>query len=118
MANDFRYFRKMIWNGVRIGIIIIMMTNLYECGEIKKPEEKEKYVIPDSLLKTLVLDTVQKCPLVNTLKLTGMVDFNQDNQVNIYSLVSGNIQNISVQLGDYVKKGEILAIVKSGEMAG
>jgi len=118
MANDSGYFRRMILNIFRIGIIIIMMTNLYECGEIKKSEEKEKYVIPDSLLKTLVLDTVQTCPLVNTLKLTGMVDFNQDNQVNIYSLVSGNIQDIRVQLGDYVSKGQILAIVKSGEMAG
>jgi len=118
MANNLLHFWNSIRNSFRIGIIIIMMTNLYNCGENKKPEEKAKYVIPDSLLKTLVIDTVQSCPLVNIIKLTGMVDFNQDKQVNIFSLVSGNIQDIRVQLGDYVKKGQILAIVKSGEMAG
>jgi len=47
-----------------------------------------------------------------------MVDFNQDKQVNIFSLVSGNIEDIKVQLGDYVTKGQVLAIVKSSEMAG
>ncbi len=92
---------------------------LQGCGENKKgPEEKVKYVIPDSLLRTLVIDTVRKCPLVNAIKLTGMVDFNQDKQVNIFSLVSGNVQDIKVQLGDYVTAGQVLAVVKSSEMAG
>jgi len=90
----------------------------YGCDETKKPEEKVKYMIPDSLLNSIVVDTVKRCPLVNMVKLTGMVDFNQDRQVNIYSLVSGKIQDIKVQLGDFVKKGQILAVVNSGEMAG
>ncbi len=80
--------------------------------------EKQPYIIPDSLLKTLVIDSVQKGELVNSITLTGQVDFNQDKQVNIYSLVSGNVQDVKVQLGDFVKQGEILAMVKSGEMAG
>lgn len=80
--------------------------------------EKQAYIIPDSLLKTLTIDSVQTGELVNSITLTGQVDFNQDKQVNIYSLVSGNVQDIKVQLGDFVKQGETLAMVKSGEMAG
>ena len=92
---------------------------LLSCGENnKQPEEKVKYVIPDSLLHTLKIDTVTNCPLVNVIRLTGMVDFNQDKQVNIYSLVSGSVQDIKVQLGDYVTAGQVLAVVKSSEMAG
>jgi cobalt-zinc-cadmium efflux system membrane fusion protein len=95
------------------------MQLLIGCGENKKiAEGKQQYIIPDSLLHTLVIDTVGKCPLVNVIRLTGMVDFNQDKQVNIFSLVSGNIQDIKVQLGDYVNAGQVLAIVKSSEMAG
>jgi cobalt-zinc-cadmium efflux system membrane fusion protein len=33
-------------------------------------------------------------------------------------LVSGNIQDITVQLGDYVSAGQVLGVVKSSEMAG
>jgi cobalt-zinc-cadmium efflux system membrane fusion protein len=99
-----------------IFIIVLFLTG---CNETKKdPDEKIKYIIPDSLLRILVIDTVTKCPLENVIKLTGMVDFNQDKQVNIFSLVSGNIQDIKVQLGDYVTKDQVLAIVKSSEMAG
>jgi cobalt-zinc-cadmium efflux system membrane fusion protein len=82
-----------------------------------KSEEKGKYIIPDSLLKTIKIDTVQRCQLVNAITLTGSVDFDQDHQVNIFPLVSGNIQDVKVQLGDHVTAGQTLAIVKSGEMA-
>ena len=102
-----------------ITIILAAITLIQSCAEpAKKPEEKVKYVRPDSLLRTLTIDTVRNCPLMNALTLTGMVDFNQDKQVNIFSLVSGNVQDIKVQLGDYVTEGQVLAVVKSSEMAG
>ena len=84
----------------------------------KVADDKQKYVISDSLFKTLAIDTVQDCQLVNSITLTGQVDFNQDNEVNIFPLVSGNIQDVKVQLGDYVTTGQVLAVVKSSEMAG
>ena len=84
----------------------------------KKPEEKQKYVIPDSILRTIDIDTVQKCQLVSSITLTGQVDFNQDNVRKIYPLISGNIQDIKVVLGDYVKQGQVLGLIKSSEMAG
>jgi len=93
---------------------------LFACKseENKSNNDKAKYIIPDSLLKNINIDTVTQCPLVNALTLTGSVDFDQDHQVNIYPLVSGNVQDIKVQLGDHVEAGQILAIVKSSEMAG
>jgi membrane fusion protein, heavy metal efflux system len=84
----------------------------------KKPDDKTKYVIPDSLLKTLAIDTVQKCQFVNSVTLTGQVDFNQDHVVKIYPMISGNIQDIKVVLGDYVQQGQVLGVIKSSEMAG
>jgi cobalt-zinc-cadmium efflux system membrane fusion protein len=55
--------------------------------------------------------------LANSITLTGIVDFDQEHQVNIYPMVSGNVQDVSAQLGDYVKAGQVLAVVKSSEMA-
>ncbi len=90
------------------------------CGTTvgKGPEEKQKYVIPDSLLKTIDIDTVQKCQLVNSITLTGQVDFNQDHVMKITPMISGNIQDINVVLGDYIKEGQVLGVIKSSEMAG
>jgi membrane fusion protein, heavy metal efflux system len=80
--------------------------------------DRAPYIIPDSLLKTLTIDSVHQGELINAITLTGQVDFNQDKQVNIFPLVSGNVQDVKVQLGDYVSAGEVLATVRSSEMAG
>ena len=77
-----------------------------------------KYVLADSLAKTLKFDTIQSCQMTNTITLTGKVAFNDDNVAKIYPMVSGLIQNIKVMLGDYVQKGHVLGIIKSSEMAG
>lgn len=102
------------WN-----LCCFLLAVMISCTEAPHTtESKVKYVIPDSLLKLVKIDTVKRHPLTNAIRLTGMVDFNQDKQINVFSLVSGNIQGIKVQLGDYVKKGEVLAVVNSSEMAG
>ena len=99
--------------------LVISSIAMQSCSGEKKQalDTGHKYVIPDSLMRTLLLDTVKTIPLVNSITFTGMVDFNQDNQVNIY-LVSGNATDIRVQLGDYVTAGQALATIKSSEMAG
>ncbi|OIR00171.1 cobalt-zinc-cadmium resistance protein CzcB [mine drainage metagenome] len=96
---------------------IIVLTSC-KSNEEKKSNEKEKYIIPDSLLKKINIETVQNCQLVNAITLTGSVDFDQDHQINIFPLVSGNVQDVKVQLGDYVNAGQSLATIKSSEMAG
>ena len=100
-------------------LLLVGLVALQSCtsSDDKKSEEKAKYIIPDSTLKTIKIDTVKRCQLVDAITLTGSVDFNQDNQVNIYPLVSGVVQDIKVQLGDYVQKGQVLGVVRSSEMA-
>lgn len=95
---------------------IILVTGCRH--EVKPADENQKFVISDSLLKTLKIDTVIKCPLVYLLTLTGKVSFNEDKVARIYPLVSGIINDVNVQLGDQVTKGQRLGVIRSGEMAG
>jgi cobalt-zinc-cadmium efflux system membrane fusion protein len=104
-------------------ILSIFIGSVFVAGcdtiaENKNNDNKQQYIIPDSLMNTLKIDSVRQCPLINSIILIGSVDFNQDNQVNIFPLVSGNIEDVKVQLGDYVTQGQVLARVKSSEMAG
>jgi cobalt-zinc-cadmium efflux system membrane fusion protein len=79
---------------------------------------KIPYVIPDSVLKSLKIDTVVNSQLINTNTFTGKVTFNDENNIKIYPMVSGNVEDVKVMLGDYVKAGQVLAVIKSSEMAG
>ncbi len=88
------------------------------CNSPQPVPQNSKYVIADSLLKTLAIDDVTECPEVNSLTLTGKVSFNEDKVNRIYPMVSGVITGVRVQLGDYVQKGQTLGVIKSMEMAG
>jgi cobalt-zinc-cadmium efflux system membrane fusion protein len=83
----------------------------------KKPEAEKGYVIPDTVMKNLKIDTVGMSQLVNAVTLTGKVGTNDDNVIPVYSLVSGNVSDVKVLLGDYVTAGQTLAVVRSQEMA-
>jgi len=102
-----------------LSVILIGTVIFSSCKTKPAPtDEKEQFVISDSLFKTIKIDSVVKCPLVNALTFTGQVSFNEDNVARIFPMVSGNITGISAQLGDYVKAGQKLGVIRSTEMAG
>src|ERR1700687_375084 len=84
----------------------------------EQEEGKKGYVLPDSLLKTIEIDTVNSSRVMNTLTLTGKVDFNEDNVIKMFPAISGLSSGIKVMPGDYVKQGQELAVIRSSDMAG
>jgi len=80
--------------------------------------EAPHFCIPDSLLHLIRIDTLYSRPVINEFRLSGKVSYNQDAVVKIYPLVSGNVLDVKISLGDYVDKGQVLAIIKSAEVAG
>jgi cobalt-zinc-cadmium efflux system membrane fusion protein len=107
---------------VRFRVILVLAFFSYgisSCREkTDRAEEKTTYVLPDSLLKTIEIDTVKNSHVFNTLTLTGKVDFNEDNVIKIYPTISGQVSDIKVMTGDYVTQGQTLAIMRSSDMAG
>lgn len=105
---------------VTLALATVTPVVFTSCGSSEAPKvaEKEKYVIPDSLLQTIKIDTIQSCQLINAITLTGKVSFNDDNVAKIYPMVSGTISGVKAMLGDYVNAGQALGEIRSSEMAG
>ncbi|HLA59634.1 MAG TPA: efflux RND transporter periplasmic adaptor subunit, partial [Puia sp.] len=97
-------------------LIVLAVSSCHDKPEL--PEEKKGYVLPDSLLKTIQIDSVTSSRVMNTLTLTGKVDFNQDNVIKMFPTISGQVSEIKVMPGDYVRQGQVLAVIKSSDMAG
>jgi cobalt-zinc-cadmium efflux system membrane fusion protein len=98
---------------------LLIIIGFSSCKDNSAPaEDKKGYTMPDSLLKTIEIDTVSNSRVLNTLTLTGKVDFNEDNVIKIYPVISGQVSEIKVMTGDYVKQGQVLAVIKSSDMAG
>lgn len=103
-----------------VSLVFIGSLMLQACGsaETKPAPEKEKFAIPDTVMRTLRVDTVTTSQLINAITLTGKVGSNEENVVPVNALVTGNISDVKVALGDYVNAGQVLAIIRSSEMAG
>src|SRR5271168_2693857 len=83
---------------------LALLLTVFSCNKPQAVETRVPYVVPDSLMKTLVVDTVKTSNITDAIKFNGLVDFNTDKVVNIFPLISGNLENVSVMPGDFVKQ--------------
>ncbi|MBS1532829.1 MAG: efflux RND transporter periplasmic adaptor subunit, partial [Bacteroidetes bacterium] len=96
----------------------IAATALQSCHHNDEERKDEKFEVTDSLLKSLLIDTVKSASALSQINLTGTIAADETKKVNIYPMVSGVAHDVKVQLGDAVSKGQTLAVLKSAEMAG
>ncbi|KIO79037.1 cation transporter [Pedobacter lusitanus] len=77
-----------------------------------------KFKVTDSLLNSLVTDTVKEASALSEITLTGTIAPDENKMAKIYPMVSGITRDVHVLLGDVVSKGQTLATMRSTEVAG
>ena len=99
-----------------IAVIIVAVT--FSCKHPTPVIAKDDNAVPDSIVKTVETAPAVMDDVAETIKLNGKVAPDDKKQAKVYALVSGKIQSVSVELGDYVKRGQSLAVLQSTEVAG
>jgi cobalt-zinc-cadmium efflux system membrane fusion protein len=97
---------------------IVLFT--FSCTEKKevKEEKATNFVLSDTMAKMISIDTVGSTNIDDELYLSGEINFNENNVNKIFPRNSGQILESKVTLGDKVSAGQVLAIVKSADVAG
>lgn len=99
--------------------VIYTALLLVLCGCNKQQvADKQMALINDSLLNSLPSALAVEEEIKEELRLNGRIVPDEARQASVYALVSGRISQVDVELGDYVRKGQTLAILKSAEVAG
>ena len=75
------------------------------------------FSLSDSMMARCEFYNTTTQDVKNELKLFGKVAADNNKLAQVYPVVGGNVLKINVELGDYVKQGQILAVVRSGEVA-
>jgi cobalt-zinc-cadmium efflux system membrane fusion protein len=88
------------------------------CAQKKTEPELKKLCLTDQMIKSTTFDSVSFSAVEDELKLTGKVTFNEEKVIKVYPFVSGIVTDVKVGLGDRVQKGQVLAEIRSSEMAG
>lgn len=100
-----------------IGIAIVGLT-LTSCKkEVENPQTNTSFALSDAMLKTTTTAVAQTQPVKNELSFYGKITADNNKMIDVYPLVGGNVIKVNVELGDYVHKGQILATIKSTDIA-
>ncbi|WP_264511581.1 efflux RND transporter periplasmic adaptor subunit [Flavobacterium sp. N1719] len=98
--------------------LITSLVVLVSCSKKEETEKKEVFQITDVMLKTTQFAKVESQQLKNELRFFGKISADKNKMIEVYPVVGGNVEKVYVELGDYVKKGQIMATIRSTEAAG
>jgi len=89
------------------------------CKNNKNTEEViQTFVLSDKMLSTTKVETAQIKPLQNELNFYGKITADNNKMIEVFPVVGGSVTKVFVELGDYVKKDQLLATIRSTEVAG
>jgi cobalt-zinc-cadmium efflux system membrane fusion protein len=101
-------------------LIIILVITAFISGcknNLPAEEIKQTFVLSDKMYASTKTESAKELPLQMELNLYGKITADNNKMIEIFPVVGGNVTKVYVELGDYVKKGQILASIRSTEVA-
>ena len=100
---------------IGIAILALAFTN---CKKTEENQETEAtFVLSDNMLKTTTTALATTQIVKNELNFYGKITADDNKRIDVFPLVGGSVVKVNVELGDYVKKGQVLAVIKSTDIA-
>lgn len=96
---------------------LITLVYITACKDKKADEQKEVFTLSDTMLKRCEFTSAKEQDVKDELKLFGKVTADNNKMAHVYPITGGIVSEIKVELGDYVTEGQLLAVIKSSEVA-
>lgn len=99
-------------------IFIAIIFTALACKKQEPQTAEVKFKLTETLSKEKELAEVKLQTVESEINLTGKISFDEDKVARVFPLAGGFVRDLNVELGDYVKKGQTMAIIRSPEIAG
>lgn len=96
---------------------LFAITCLVSCKSGTKQEVPPAFALSDKMLSTTTTATVGYQAVKNELNFFGKITADNNKMIEVFPVVGGNVTKVYVELGDYVQKGQLLATIRSTEVA-
>ena len=102
---------------ITIVLFICVLLNLAGCKSKQSEDTLKAFTMSDTMMAKceFYIATVQD--VKNEIRLFGKITADNNKTAQVYPVVSGVVKSINVELGDYVKQGQLLASLQSIEVA-
>ncbi|MCX6141125.1 MAG: efflux RND transporter periplasmic adaptor subunit [Candidatus Kapabacteria bacterium] len=100
-------------------VMLVAIVLLVGCSNDGKELDASNkvFVLSDTMMKHIRLDTANVETMHGVLYLTGHISADENKLIEVYPFVGGTVTRVKVELGDHVKKQDVLAVIRSGEVA-
>ncbi len=108
---------------LRITLMCISTLLFFSCGKespTKKDDantQKGSFTLNDTMASRIETVTAGTELVKGQITLNGKVSADENNVMDVFPLVGGHVREIYALLGQYVKKGDVLAVIFSSEIA-
>ncbi|MBP3942705.1 efflux RND transporter periplasmic adaptor subunit [Sphingobacteriaceae bacterium WQ 2009] len=112
-TGKFTYLLKAC-KGISFALFLLAVCSCQ--GGLKQreaPAADSLFCLPTEFKPLLQTISLKKRPVMEQLNFVGQVSYNENEVASISPTLSGAVQAVYVDLGDYVKKGQLLASIKS-----
>lgn len=90
---------------------------LNSCNNKQAEETAIAFSMSETMMEKCEFHQVKYEEVKNEMRLFGKITADNNKMAQVYPIVSGIVKSIHVELGDYVKQGQILASIQSSEVA-
>ena len=108
-------------NSVKYIWFLILLLGISLVTGCRSGEEKadpgSQEALGEVFGKLIHLDTVKMQEVRNEILLTGKITYDENHLARISPMSGGIVESMDVELGDHVKKGQVLATIRSIETA-
>ncbi len=122
--------RKIYWLYIPISIFLFLrcgqqtpdsqLPNEAESDHQHDMEEMDEDLVMLTKVQTenimLQMGKIQKKPLRNQIKVSGILELPAQNKAQVSSSLDGKVKNIAIRPGQFVKKGQILATLQNPQI--
>jgi cobalt-zinc-cadmium efflux system membrane fusion protein len=99
--------------------IFLFASMAVACNSTKSdPVTPPVFTLTDTMLAHTQFAKAAIQNVKSELKLYGKVTADNSKMSQVYPVVGGNVIKVNAELGDYVKQGQTLAVIRSSEVAG
>lgn len=103
----------------KISLICSLVALFYSCQRAStEPVADNGFTLTDTMMSSIKLSAASMQTVQNELKLYGKVTADNNKMSEVFPIVGGAVQKVNVELGDYVQQGQVLASIRSSEVAG
>lgn len=97
---------------------IVIAMQLYSCNSTSVQKQAPSvFELTPKMAATTTTSIVKLEKLRNEMSFYGKITADNNKLIEVYPIVGGNVTQVYVELGDYVHKGELLATIRSTEVA-